>query len=188
MSEVQQDNSRIIKKYPNRRLYDTKTSSYITLADVRKLVVDMEPFVIVDAKTNEDITRSILLQIILDLETAGVPMFSSSALKQIIRFYGHAMQGVTGSYIEHHLQAFAEMQQQWSKQSEELYQQRLNPETWAELMSMKNPVIRNMMSAYMEQSKDVYHGLQEQMKSHTDQIFQAFNPLLHKKKPQDEEK
>ena len=67
---------RVIKKYPNRRLYDTDTSSYITLAEVKALVMDNEPFVVRDAKTNEDLTRSILLQIILEEETAGVPIFT----------------------------------------------------------------------------------------------------------------
>ena len=90
--------SRIIKKYPNRRLYDTETSSYITLTDVKKLVLEQVEFRVEDAKTREDLTRSILLQIILDEETAGAPMFSSDMLSQIIRFYGNAMQGMMGSY------------------------------------------------------------------------------------------
>ncbi|MGH8634583.1 MAG: polyhydroxyalkanoate synthesis repressor PhaR, partial [Burkholderiales bacterium] len=81
---------RIIKKYPNRRLYDTETSSYITLADVKKLVLEQAEFKVEDAKTREDLTRSILLQIILDEESAGAPMFSSDMLSQIIRFYGNA--------------------------------------------------------------------------------------------------
>src|SRR6202008_2669550 len=68
--------TRLIKKYPNRRLYDTKTSVYITLADVKKLVVEGAEFQVVDAKTGEDLTRSILLQIILEEEAAGAPMFS----------------------------------------------------------------------------------------------------------------
>ena len=84
---------RIIKKYPNRRLYDTDTSTYITLAEVRHLVMDSEPFVVRDAKTNEDLTRSILLQIILEAEAGGAPMFTEAVLANIIRFYGNAMQG-----------------------------------------------------------------------------------------------
>ena len=84
---------RLIKKYPNRRLYDTETSAYITLTDVKKLVLENVEFRVEDAKTKEDLTRSILLQIILEEETAGAPMFSSDMLSQIIRFYGNAMQG-----------------------------------------------------------------------------------------------
>src|SRR5436190_22792799 len=89
---------RILKQYPNRRLYDTQTSSYITLADVKKMVLEGQDFVVRDAKTSDDLTRSILLQIILEEETGGVPMFSSQMLAQIIRFYGHAMQGMMGPY------------------------------------------------------------------------------------------
>ena len=181
MSEVKQDNSRVIKKYPNRRLYDTATSSYITLADVRELVVASERFTVVDAKTNEDITRSILLQIILDLESGGVPMFSTNTLKQIIRFYGHAMQGVMGNYLEHNMQAFTEIQQQLSKQSEDLYQTQFKPEAWAELMSMQNPMMSRMMNSYVDETKDLYLNMQEQMQNQTQQLFNVFNPLATKK-------
>ncbi len=89
---------RIIKKYPNRRLYDTETSAYITLAEVKELVLGYKDFQVQDAKTGEDLTRSILLQIILEEESGGVPMFSSDMLANIIRYYGHAMQGMMGSY------------------------------------------------------------------------------------------
>src|SRR4029079_5693270 len=101
---------RILKKYPNRRLYDTEISSYITLADVKSMVLKGIDFEVRDAKTGEDLTRSILLQIILEEETGGVPIFSTSTLAQIIRFYGNAMQGMMGSYIEHNLQPFTDVQ------------------------------------------------------------------------------
>src|SRR6185436_6285386 len=90
---------RVLKKYPNRRLYDTQTSSYITLADVKTMVLTGQDFVVRDAKTGDDLTRAILLQIILEEENGSVPMFSSQMLAQIIRFYGHAMQGVMGTYL-----------------------------------------------------------------------------------------
>ena len=83
---------RVLKKYPNRRLYDTSASSYITLADVKQMVLEGVAFEVRDAKTGEDLTRSILLQIILEEETGGAPMFTATMLAQIIRFYGHAMQ------------------------------------------------------------------------------------------------
>jgi polyhydroxyalkanoate synthesis repressor PhaR len=112
---------RIIKKYPNRRLYDTETSSYITLADVKKLVLDQVEFKVEDAKSHEDLTRSILLQIILEEETAGAPMFSSDMLSQIIRFYGTAMQGLMGRYLEQSANAFMEMNQQLQSQTRNLF-------------------------------------------------------------------
>jgi polyhydroxyalkanoate synthesis repressor PhaR len=101
---------RVIKKYPNRRLYDTDTSSYITLAEIKQLVMDNEPCAVVDAKTGEDLTRSILLQIILEEEANGTPMFTAPVLAHIIRFYGHAMQGLMGGYLEKNMQALMEMQ------------------------------------------------------------------------------
>ena len=74
------DELRLIKKYPNRRLYDTTDSGYITLADVKKMILDNITFKVVDAKSNEDLTRTILLQIILEEESGGMPMFSSEML------------------------------------------------------------------------------------------------------------
>ena len=113
---------RIIKKYPNRRLYDTATSSYITLADVKKLVLENIEFKVEDAKTKEDLTRSILLQIILEEESAhGAPMFSSDMLSQIIRFYGNAMQGMMGNYLEKNIQTFIEIQKRCRSSRAQIY-------------------------------------------------------------------
>src|SRR5947208_9446802 len=96
---------RIIKKYPNRRLYDTVTSGYITLADVKQMVLENIEFQVVDAKTGHDLSRAILLQIILEEESAGLPMFSSEMLAQMIRFYGSAQQPVMGNYREQNVKA-----------------------------------------------------------------------------------
>ncbi|HYF41621.1 MAG TPA: polyhydroxyalkanoate synthesis repressor PhaR, partial [Ramlibacter sp.] len=125
---------RIIKKYPNRRLYDTDTSTYITLAEVKQLVMEREPFVVRDAKTNEDLTRSILLQIILEEEAGGAPMFSEPALSNIIRFYGNAMQGFMGSYLEKNVQAFTDIQAKLAEQSKTI-----TPEMWSQFMNVQNP-------------------------------------------------
>jgi polyhydroxyalkanoate synthesis repressor PhaR len=102
--------SRLIKKYPNRRLYDTRTSTYITLADIKELVLGHEEFQVVDAKSGEDLTRAILLQVILEEEAGGAPMFSSELLSQMIRFYGNAMQGMMGTYIGDNIRSFTEVQ------------------------------------------------------------------------------
>jgi polyhydroxyalkanoate synthesis repressor PhaR len=101
---------RVLKKYPNRRLYDTQSSSYITLADVKQMVLDGQDFEVRDAKDATDLTRSILLQIILEEESGGVPMFSTETLSQIIRFYGHTMQGAMGAWFEQNMKAFADVQ------------------------------------------------------------------------------
>lgn len=108
--------SRVIKKYPNRRLYDTEISSYITVEDVRQLIVDGEDFEVRDAKTGEDLTRQVLLQIIAEHEQDGQPMLSTQLLSQIIRFYGDSLQGFMGSYLERSMQMFLEQQNQFRQQ------------------------------------------------------------------------
>ena len=107
---------RIIKKYPNRRLYDTKISSYITIEDVRQLIVDGEDFEVRDAKSGDDLTRQVLLQIIAEHEQDGEPMLSTQLLSQIIRFYGDSLQGFMGNYLERSMQVFLEQQQQFRQQ------------------------------------------------------------------------
>ena len=159
---------RIIKKYPNRRLYDTDTSTYITLAEVKQLVMDHQSFVVRDAKTNEDLTRSILLQVILEEEAGGAPMFSEAALANLIRFYGHAMQGFMGSYIEKNVQAFTDLQSQMAEQTKNF-----TPEMWAQLMTLQNP-LQGIIGDYAEQSKTMLEKMQEQMQKNTEQILGAF--------------
>ena len=152
---------RVLKKYPNRRLYDTRTSSYITLADVKQMVLAGESFEVRDAKTGEDLTRSILLQIILEEESGGVPMFSTQTLAQIIRFYGHAMQGMMGTLLEKNLQAFAEMQGRLLEQGRGLYDPKhLTPEAWTQFMSGQAPVLQDLMTSYLEQSRNLVEQLQ----------------------------
>ena len=167
---------RIIKKYPNRRLYDTETSSYITLSDVKKLVLDQVAFKVEDAKTHEELTRSILLQIILEEETAGAPMFSSDMLSQIIRFYGHAMQGMMGSYLEKNIQTFIEIQKRLQDQSRQMYSGNpvLNTEAWSEFLKMQGPAIQGLMSRYLEQSAHAFMEIQQQLQSQTRNLFGNF--------------
>jgi polyhydroxyalkanoate synthesis repressor PhaR len=107
---------RIIKKYPNRRLYDTEISSYITLEEVRQLVLDGDEFEVRDAKSGEDLTRTVLLQIISEHEGEGQPMFTTQLLSQVIRFYGDSMQGFMGSYLEKSLQIFIDQQGKFRSQ------------------------------------------------------------------------
>jgi polyhydroxyalkanoate synthesis repressor PhaR len=102
---------RIIKKYPNRRLYDTEVSRYITLSDVHDLVMSRTRFRVVDTANDADITRSILLQIMLEEESGGEPLFTAGMLAQIIRFYGGTLQGMFARYLEGSLDLFAKNQQ-----------------------------------------------------------------------------
>jgi len=167
---------RIIKKYPNRRLYDTETSSYITLADVKKLVLDQVDFKVEDAKTHEELTRSILLQIILEEETEGAPMFSSDMLSQIIRFYGNAMQGMMGSYLEKNIQTFIEMQKRLQDQSKQMYggNPMLSADAWSEFIKMQGPAMQGLMGRYLEQSASAFMEMQQQLQSQTRNLFGNF--------------
>ena len=155
---------RTLKKYPNRRLYDTRSSSYITLADVKQMVLGGETFEVRDAKSGEDLTRSILLQIILEEESGGVPMFTAQTLSQIIRFYGHAMQGVMGTMLEKNMAAFAELQTQFLNPvnaAKGLYDPKhLSPEVWTQFMTGQAPALQNIMDSYLEQSRSVFEKMQ----------------------------
>jgi polyhydroxyalkanoate synthesis repressor PhaR len=163
---------RVLKKYPNRRLYDTRTSSYITLADVKKMVLNTEDFEVRDAKTGEDLTRSILLQIILEEETGGVPMFSTQMLANIIRFYGHAMQGMMGAYLEKNLQTFVEIQQRFADQAKGLYDAKnFTPEMWSQFLNGQAPMVQGLMGNYLEQSKNLFVQMQEQMAKQAEALF-----------------
>jgi polyhydroxyalkanoate synthesis repressor PhaR len=173
--------ARILKKYPNRRLYDTETSSYITLADVKRMVMAGQAFVVRDAKTADDLTRSILLQIILEEETGGVPMFSSQSLAQIIRFYGQAMQGMMGSYLEHNLQAFTDIQARVTEQGKGLFgtqgdPQAMSPELWTQFLAGQAPAMQGLMGTYLEQSKNMFTQMQEQMTKQAGSLFPGFMP------------
>jgi len=164
--------TRVLKKYPNRRLYDTETSSYITLADVKKMVLTGQDFVVRDAKTSDDLTRSILLQIILEEETGGVPMFSSQMLAQIIRFYGHAMQGMMGSYLEKNLQTFTDIQARLAEQSKGLYDPKaMSPELWTQFLNGQAPAVQGLMGNYLEQSRAMFLQMQEQMAEQAKTLF-----------------
>ena len=167
---------RLIKKYPNRRLYDTKTSSYITLVDVKQMVLKHEEFQAVDAKSGEDLTRQILLQIILEEESSGEPMFTSDALSQMIRTYGNAMQGMMGGYLEKNIHAFQDMQKSLQEQSNKLYGDgaKVPTEMWTQFMSMQGPAMQGLMQTYMEQSQKMFVQLQEQMTSQSRNMFTGF--------------
>ncbi len=160
---------RVIKKYPNRRLYDTETSTYITLTEVKQLVIQNAQFVVRDAKTGDDLTRSILLQIILEEEAGGAPMFTEQVLANIIRFYGQAMQGYMGPYLEKNIQAMTEVQAQLADKAEGL-----TPEMWSRFMTMQSPMLQGLMGNYVEQSKNVFLQMQEQMQKNTEQVLGAF--------------
>ncbi|MFM1849895.1 MAG: polyhydroxyalkanoate synthesis repressor PhaR [Burkholderiaceae bacterium] len=180
-----QDQIRLIKKYPNRRLYDTRTSTYITLVDVKELVLANEDFQVIDAKTGDDLTRSILLQIILEEESAGIPMFSAEALANVIRFYGNAMQGMMGTYLEKNIQAFMDMQGKLQEQSQAFVGSKPgSQEAWTQFMAGQAPMMQNLMSNYIDQSKKVFMQMEEQMQNNAKSMLSSFglNPDQKDKK------
>lgn len=147
----------LIKKYPNRRLYDTQTSAYITLAEIKQMVVRSEQVKVVDAKTGEDLTRSILLQIILEAEAAGTPMFSEAVLAHLIRLYGQTMQGLMGPWLEQQLKWMAEWQAKGA-----------SPEAWAQLMpTWPAAAGSSLVPPHLD-------AMQEQMKKNAEQMLGAF--------------
>ena len=151
---------RVIKKYPNRRLYDTEISSYITIEDVRQLIVEGEDFEVRDARTGEDLTRSVLLQIIAEHEEHGQPMLSTQLLSQIIRFYGDSLQGFMGSYLERSMQLFLEQQSQFRSQLNNL----LGQTPWT------------MLNQLTERNLDMWKSFQENLIRQADPSAAAGRP------------
>ncbi|MEP7208640.1 MAG: polyhydroxyalkanoate synthesis repressor PhaR, partial [Casimicrobiaceae bacterium] len=145
------DSRRIIKKYPNRRLYDTVNSGYITLADVKQMVLENIEFQVIDAKSGDDLSRAILLQIILEEESGGLPMFSSEMLTQMIRFYGTAQQSMIGAYIEQNITAFLAIQKKLQDQAKQIYGDKMmiTPDLWKQFMQMQAPAMQGMLGNYL---------------------------------------
>ena len=167
---------RTIKKYPNRRLYDTANSGYITLADVKQMVLEQIDFQVIDAKSGDDLTRPILLQIILDEESGGLPMFSSEMLTQMIRFYGTAQQTMMGQYMEQNVKAFLAIQKKLQDQAKQVYGDKmmLTPDLWKQFMQMQAPAMQGMLGNYLEQSAKLFMDMQQRMQDQTRGIFAAF--------------
>ena len=158
------ESKRVIKKYPNRRLYDTTESKYVTLNDVRKLVLDGVGFCVIDKKSGEDITRNILLQIIIEQEDEGEPMFSTDVLEQLIGFYGNSVQGVAGDFIGQSLRVFRDQEQRFQTHMRDALQ--------------TNPVSA-VFGDLVKQNLDVWKQMQ-------DTLFKAVRPPS-RSKPDDAE-
>ena len=141
--------SRIIKKYPNRRLYDTELSSYVTLEDVRQLIVDGEAFEVRDARSGKDLTRAVLLQILAEHEDIGQPIFSTQLLTTVIRFYGDSLQGIIGNYLERSIQAFSDQQQQLR----------------GTIGSLVGQGPLNLLTQLTERNMEIWKGVQQGIKS-----------------------
>jgi polyhydroxyalkanoate synthesis repressor PhaR len=152
------------------------TSCYITLEDVKQLVLDKVDIQVLDAKTSEDITLTILLQIVLEEESLGKPMFTYEVLTQLIRFYGNAMQSIMGSYLEKNLNVFAQIQQRLLEQGQLMYgKDVVNKAPWDAFMASQAPMIQNLMNSYLEQSANLFVTMQNQWQDQAQHVLKSFN-------------
>ncbi|MGQ0587696.1 MAG: polyhydroxyalkanoate synthesis repressor PhaR [Gammaproteobacteria bacterium] len=143
--------TRIIKKYPNRRLYDTEVSRYITLEEVRQLVMENVKFRVLDKNTHDDITRSILLQVIAEQEEGGNPIFTTELLIRVIRFYGDPMQASITRYLELSMQLYVQKQQQFAEQLKQMLGQAGHPVQVLKEMAEQNvPIWRSVRREFLK--------------------------------------
>ena len=148
------------------------------------MVLEGETFEVRDAKTGEEITRSILLQIILEEEAGGMPMFTTQMLAQVIRFYGHAMQGMMGAYLEKNLQTFVELQKRFAAPGMGLNDTKaFTPEMWTQFVTGQGQAMQGVMNAYVEQSKSLFTQMQEQMAKQAGSLFQGIPGMPGGKRP-----
>lgn len=136
-----QDGPTVIKKYANRRLYDTGRSSYVTLDDLCVMVKEGHDFVVRDAKSGDDITRSVLTQIIVDQESKGENLLPISFLRQLIGFYGESMQSLLPNYLEHTMESFVKNSEQFSEQMNKSLEGMMNPVSTLEELNRQNMAV-----------------------------------------------
>lgn len=147
---MNEQSKRVIKKYPNRRLYDTAESKYVTLHDVRKLVLEGVSFCVIDKKSGDDITRNILLQIIIEQEDEGEPLFTTDVLEQIIGFYGNSVQGVAGDFLGQSLELFQQQQKQFQAQMRDAVQSNPMSSVLAEMTKQNVELWKKMQSGFFQ--------------------------------------
>lgn len=165
---------RLIKKYQNRRLYDTATSTYIILEDIKQIIVEGDMVQVLDVKTGADVTRSVLLQIILEEEVNGVPMFSNEFLFQIIRFYGKSFQSSLSPFLEQGVDLFKKMQKQFYEQIRDSYGKERLPsgvELWREFMAQQGPQLEDMIKDYVQTNTNTFLEMQERLQKQTANIL-----------------
>ena len=156
LEEVMEQETRIIKKYPNRRLYDTKNSCYINLGQIRELIEKSVPVKVIDRQTEKDITRSILLQIIMEQESNQQPLFSTDSLEKFIRYYEDNSREGFMHFMDKNIQFFHEQQEMLTKQMQEFMT--FNPlEYWVDTTNKNLDAWKNLQRNFM-QSASAYTG------------------------------
>ncbi|MEP2942559.1 MAG: polyhydroxyalkanoate synthesis repressor PhaR [Hyphomicrobiales bacterium] len=139
----------IIKKYANRRLYNTGTSTYVTLEDLAVMVKDEEDFIVIDAKTSDDITRSVLTQIIFEQEAKGQTLLPVKFLRNLIQVYGDSVQTIVPSYLEHSMESFREQQDKFREQIATGFAPATGLEMISEQTKRNTEIFQNAMSMFM---------------------------------------
>ena len=161
---------RLIKKYPNRRLYDTEESRYITLVDVQRLVRDGTDIKVVDTQSGDDITRGILIQIITEQEAGGNPLFTTDMLTRFIRFYDESLQDAFSSFLDQSLRLYSEQQEQMRAQLDQLVPGDAL-QTWTDLTERNMELWREMQDSFFRAANlpGIGRSPQAQQKSQTQQ-------------------
>lgn len=165
---------RIIKKYQNRRLYDVSTSTYVILEDIKQIIMDGEEIKVIDVKTEQDVTRTVLLQVLLDEEMHGAPIFSNEFLYQIIRFYGKAFQSSLSPFLEQGVDLFRRMQKKFYEQIRDVYgKEKLSSgvDLWKEFIEKQGPGIEETVREQMQISTNAFLKMQEQLQQQTRQLL-----------------
>lgn len=160
----QNHSERLIKKYANRRLYDTQTSTYITLDDVKQMVMNKDCIKVIDAKTQANLTRSILLQIILENEQHEA-LFSVDMLQQIIRGYQHSMQNIAQDYLSYHLDVLSQMHQHYLQQAKQTHGKHLSKELWQQWLNNNQQSIYNDLQGFMQQLFNQQQHIQQNLQT-----------------------
>ena len=175
---------RIIRKYANRRMYDIATSTYMTLEDIKQLILEGDPVQVIDIKTNDDITRGVLLQIILDGENSQSPILSNEFLFQIIRFYGKSFQPAVSPFLEQGIDLFRKMQRNFYTQVKDTYGKDNTPlgaDLWKEFMDKQGPQMQESIRDYVQVNTNNFLQMQEQIQKQTEQIFNYMKfPFIQK--------
>ncbi|MEN9946457.1 MAG: polyhydroxyalkanoate synthesis repressor PhaR [Pseudomonadota bacterium] len=172
---------RIIKKYQNRRLYDTATSTYIVIDDIKQMITGGDLVKVIDVKTDTDVTRSVLLQIILEEETNKVPTFSDDFLFQIIRFYGKAFQPAISPFLEQGIEMLKQTQRQFYTQLKQTNRENLtgtNFEMWQEFWHERGPAVQQNIFNYLANSTTNFIHMQEQVQEQMQAQAESFLNLL----------
>lgn len=177
---------RIIKKYQNRRLYDTATSSYIILEDIKQIILAGEYVQVIDAKTKADLTRSVLLQIITEEEIGIKPMLSNEFLFQVIKFYGNGFQPSISPFLEQGVELFKKFQRKFHNQLKNIYNNNMIPnglELWQEFLKQQAPNMQESINEYVKNNTNNFLEMQEQVRQHTEKIFNLLQfPYVKSKK------